>query len=121
MPANAQLLRRIDLDPTPRRRRVRASMHLRAEGAPMHLPRTLLVAVTGIALLTAACGGDDDTSSDASSDETRTMEVDMVDTAFQPETLEVSQGETIRFVFTNEGEVAHDAFIGDRHAQDEHE
>ena len=45
----------------------------------------------------------------------------MVDIAFQPDAIEVTRGETVRFVFTNNGDVDHDAFIGNRDAQAEHE
>jgi uncharacterized cupredoxin-like copper-binding protein len=45
----------------------------------------------------------------------------MVDIDFRPSALQVKQGETVRFVFTNSGKVAHDAFIGDATAQAEHE
>ena len=86
----------------------------------MKLPRVLAVAV-GVALLTAACGDDDDTNTNAGSGDTRTVEVDMVDIAFQPDRLAVAAGETVRFVFTNRGEVTHDAFIGDADAQAGHE
>jgi uncharacterized cupredoxin-like copper-binding protein len=88
----------------------------------MHrLPFTAL-ALSG-ALVLVACG-EDDAGSDAGAaagDATRTVEVDMVDIAFEPETLDVERGETIRFVFTNDGAVAHDAFVGDADAQAEHE
>lgn len=77
-------------------------------------------AAAAFALLIAACGGTDDPSS-SGTDADRTIEVDMVDIAFEPDTLEVEAGQTIRFVFTNTGEVAHDAFIGDADAQEDHE
>ena len=82
-------------------------------------PRSLLaLAIVGL-LLTAACGA---TSSDTASDgPARTIEIDMVDIGFEPDTLQVAQGETIRFVFTNTGTVDHDAFIGRRSAQADHE
>jgi uncharacterized cupredoxin-like copper-binding protein len=81
--------------------------------------RTLLLpAVAGILLLTAC--GDDDTT-DASGGDARTIEVEMVDIAFEPDTIEVTAGETVRFVFTNTGDIAHDAYIGDVDAQDDHE
>ena len=90
------------------------------------MPRTLIlaaVAVAGITLVAAGCGDDDDTgdSAGSGSDDARTVEIDMVDIAFEPGQLEVEEGETIRFVFTNRGELVHDAFIGDREAQDDHE
>jgi uncharacterized cupredoxin-like copper-binding protein len=45
----------------------------------------------------------------------------MVDIAFQPDAIDVTRGETVMFVFTNDGDVDHDAFIGNRDAQVEHE
>ena len=70
-------------------------------------------------LLLAACGDDEPASSDDGGE--RTIEIDMVDIAYEPESIEVDQAETVRFVFTNAGKVAHDAFIGDADAQAEHE
>jgi uncharacterized cupredoxin-like copper-binding protein len=87
----------------------------------MKLPRVLVVTIAGLALLGAACGGDDEDTSSAGSGSTRTVEIDMVDIAFEPDRLEVAAGETVRFVFTNRGEIAHDAFIGDAEAQANHE
>lgn len=81
--------------------------------------RSLAVVATAALLLLTACGGDD--NSTAASGDTRTVEVDMVDIAFEPDTLTVAEGETVRFVFTNRGKVAHDAFIGDADAQADHE
>jgi uncharacterized cupredoxin-like copper-binding protein len=83
----------------------------------MKLTTTTLIASAVLAL--AACGEADD--GEAAPTATRTIEIDMVDIAFEPEELDVEQGETVRFVFTNTGEVAHDAFIGDEAAQDDHE
>lgn len=78
------------------------------------------MALTGSAvLLLAACGDTDGGGSESGA--TRTIEVDMVDMAFEPDHLEVERGETIRFVFANTGAVAHDAFIGDEAAQADHE
>ncbi len=75
---------------------------------------------TGVALLAAACGGDDceaDADLSSAGDGERTVQVDMVDTAFEPDTLDVDRGETVRFDFTNTGALPHDAFIGDAAAQ----
>lgn len=83
--------------------------------------RLPLVSVTAAGLLVLAACGEDDNASNAGGDQVRTIEVEMVDNAFDPETLEVSRGETVRFVFTNTGEVAHDAFVGDVAAQAGHE
>lgn len=76
------------------------------------------VAITLLVL--AACGGDDGSSDAGGGGADRTVEVDMVDIAFEPGTLEVRKGETVRFVFENRGKVAHDAFIGDTDAQADH-
>jgi uncharacterized cupredoxin-like copper-binding protein len=51
----------------------------------------------------------------------RRIAIEMRDTAFSPASLDVRVGETIDFVFTNTGKQIHDAFIGDKAAQDEHE
>lgn len=51
----------------------------------------------------------------------RTVEVEMRDIAFSPDKLDVEAGETVRFVFHNTGKIAHDAFVGDQAAQEDHE
>jgi uncharacterized cupredoxin-like copper-binding protein len=83
--------------------------------------RTLIVAAVA-ALVTAACGGGgggEQSQSGAAAD--RTVDVDMVDTAFEPATVTAKAGERIRFVFRNQGKAAHDAFIGDAAAQADHD
>jgi uncharacterized cupredoxin-like copper-binding protein len=87
----------------------------------MTIRRHLALAATLVALTAAACGDDDDDESTTGDAPARTIEVDMVDIAFEPDTIEVNAGETVRFVFTNTGDVAHDAFIGDADAQADHE
>jgi uncharacterized cupredoxin-like copper-binding protein len=90
----------------------------------MRSPRTMAVVVGGVALVAAACGGDDTEANGGLSgggDQGRTVQVDMVDNAFEPDTLEVDQGEAVRFEITNTGDVAHDAFIGEAAAQEDHE
>jgi uncharacterized cupredoxin-like copper-binding protein len=77
-----------------------------------------LTVVLAVALV--ACGDDGDTDDVRAGDDARTVEIEMVDIAFEPPAIEVAAGDTVRFVFTNSGEVAHDAFIGDRAAQDDH-
>ena len=44
----------------------------------------------------------------------------MRDIEFSPTTVDVEEGETIRFLFRNTGEVAHEAYIGDAAAQEDH-
>ena len=67
-----------------------------------------------------ACAESPGERSGASSTAARTVTVDMVDIAFRPEALEVGAGERIRFVFTNRGELLHDAVIGDEEVQAAH-
>jgi uncharacterized cupredoxin-like copper-binding protein len=82
--------------------------------------RTRTIALLGVLLFALVACGDDEAASPDEGTADRTIEVDMVDIAFAPESIDVAAGETVRFVFTNSGEVAHDAFIGDSTAQDDH-
>jgi uncharacterized cupredoxin-like copper-binding protein len=89
--------------------------------------RRLTLFVIAAAMVFSACGGggmggmDHGGSADADdAPATRTVDVAMVDIAFEPATIDVKEGETIRFVFTNTGQLPHDAFIGDTDAQAEH-
>lgn len=82
----------------------------------------------GIALLTvagltlAACGGSahDGIGTGSSAVSSRTINIQMTDLAFTPDAIAVASGETVTFVFTNNGQVDHDAFIGDAAAQSAH-
>ena len=58
----------------------------------------------------------------ASADEVdRTIEVSTHDTMrFAPETLSVEEGETVRFVVENEGDVMHEFVLGTKASNDEH-
>jgi uncharacterized cupredoxin-like copper-binding protein len=51
----------------------------------------------------------------------RRVDVEMERMTFSPTTLDVKLGETVTFVFTNTSLLIHDAFIGDKAAQGEHE
>ncbi len=77
---------------------------------------TALFAVAGLSL--AGCGDESDES--ASETGVRSIEIEMRDIAFSPDSVEVEAGETVRFVFHNVGKVVHEAFIGDAGSQDEH-
>jgi len=79
-------------------------------------------------VMLAACGGGHDDHSAASTDTSepdqlpaRVVEVTMADIRFDTESLAVAAGETIEFRFTNNGEIPHDAFIGDAAAQAQHD
>ncbi len=83
--------------------------------------RRLLVLVGALAVLGAACGSDSDAGHGAAEGPTRTVQVEMRDIDFDPASVAVERGETVRFVFTNAGSLVHDAFLGDAAAQEEHE
>ncbi len=86
----------------------------------------LIPAVFAITILLAACGVDAQSSSTPDAAEgtatgPRTVAVAMEDMKFVQAELTVKTDETIDFRFTNNGQVAHDAFVGDNAAQMEHE
>jgi len=92
----------------------------------MALQRSVLgiaiaVALTGTG---AACGGgshDSMSHGGSSAEATRTVDVTMKEFSYDPATVAVKAGETVKFVFHNQGQILHDAFIGDEAAQAEHE
>lgn len=79
--------------------------------------------VTTVLTLSAACGSDSSNDGPGATgrEGAKVIDVEMVDIAFKPTELTVAEGEEVTFRFTNNGKVAHDAFIGDRDAQAEHE
>lgn len=79
---------------------------------------TVLLIVAAVGL--AACGSGTSSKATSVTTETRVIAVDMTAMAFQPANLNVTAGETIKFVFTNRDTVDHDAFIGDAAAQTDH-
>lgn len=78
-----------------------------------------VLGLVAAAVLLGGCGGGGHGSHSSSAD--RVVNVTMRDIAFDPAAVEVKAGETVRFVFHNEGQIRHDAFIGDEAAQAEHE
>ena len=81
------------------------------------------VTVAVFSVVAAGCGGSDHESHGSSADAkaTRTINVVMKEFAYEPAAVTVNAGETVKFVFRNEGAVVHDAFLGDEAAQAEHE
>lgn len=81
------------------------------------------VTVGVLALVAAGCGGGDHESHGSTSDAkaTRTVDVTMKEFAYEPASVPVKAGETVKFVFHNAGQILHDAFLGDEAAQTEHE
>ena len=83
----------------------------------------IFLAVGVLSAVVAGCGGGDHESHGSTKDAeaTRTVDVTMKDIAYEPTSVTVQPGETVKFVFRNEGQILHDAFIGDEAAQAEHE
>jgi uncharacterized cupredoxin-like copper-binding protein len=67
--------------------------------------------------LLLACGGDGANDEPAA----RKVAISMTDNAFSDRQMSVEAGETIEFVFTNDGELEHEAVIGDESVQQAHE
>lgn len=82
-------------------------------------PLAVAIAVAAAFLLSAACSTSTRTS--VTSQGATTVDIEMVDTAYNPTTLTVPHRRKITFRFTNHGKIPHDAFIGDQAAQAEHE
>jgi uncharacterized cupredoxin-like copper-binding protein len=81
------------------------------------------LAVGMLSAVVAGCGGGGHESHGSMTDAeaTRTVDVTMKDIAYEPTSVTVKPGETVKFVFHNEGQILHDAFIGDEAAQADHE
>jgi uncharacterized cupredoxin-like copper-binding protein len=85
----------------------------------MRIRLALAATIAALVVITVGCGSDDDSDSIAS--DARTIEIEMRDTAFDPDTISVPAGEEVRLVLHNGDSVDHDAFIGDEMAQADHE
>ncbi len=84
-------------------------------------PRLVVFALIAVvAVAAAACGSPGESSTNAGGG-SRTIDIDMRDTAFSPKHITVPAGQEVRLVFHNRGKVAHDAFVGDEQAQMDHE
>lgn len=80
-----------------------------------------LALVLASAVTLAACGGDDGSEPvGGSADTPRTIEITMTDMAFTPSELDVTVGETVNFVFRNDGAVRHEAVFGTLAEQEVH-
>ncbi len=76
-----------------------------------------LVLTVALATTLVACG---DTPTPPDQARTRNVEVSMTDMAFSPAELDVTAGETVRFVFRNDGAVSHEAVFGNVDEQQAH-
>jgi len=72
------------------------------------------------AVIFTACGSDGDDTAGVPGDQPRTIEVAMTDMAFSPNEIDVAAGETVTFVFRNDGAVRHEAVFGDLAEQEAH-
>jgi uncharacterized cupredoxin-like copper-binding protein len=78
----------------------------------------LALLVLFVLALTTACTAADESSGELTDGEVR---IEMRDSLFRPAEISVRRGKEVTFRFENEGELRHDAFIGDEEAQDMHE
>jgi uncharacterized cupredoxin-like copper-binding protein len=78
------------------------------------------LALVGLVVLavSTACSQAGESEGEIADDE---MRIEMRDTLFEPNEVAVRRGQEVTFRFENEGELRHDAFIGDEDAQDMHE
>jgi uncharacterized cupredoxin-like copper-binding protein len=80
---------------------------------------TLLFGATAMA--SAGHGKEDIGQPGVASEVTRTVEVEMGDIFFKPESIDVKPGETIRFVLRNDGSLLHEFNIGKAAAHAAHQ
>lgn len=82
---------------------------------------TAFATAVAVALSLAACGGGDEPSA-GTAEEPRTIEITARDDLrFEPGSVTVRAGETVRFIVTNAGQIVHDFFVGTEDEQMEHE
>ncbi|HSR46157.1 MAG TPA: plastocyanin/azurin family copper-binding protein [Acidimicrobiia bacterium] len=77
--------------------------------------KRLAIAVAVLALVVAACG-----DSAGTTDNPRKIEIDAGDFAFNPGDIDISPGETVEFIVTNTGVVAHEFVVTNQSEIDEH-
>jgi len=84
------------------------------------MKKTLTLAIAA-ALIAAACGtAANDLPTDLGSDGIRVVAVTMSEFYFSPAVVEVEQGETVRFVVTNDGVADHEFELSNDAAIEEH-
>jgi uncharacterized cupredoxin-like copper-binding protein len=78
----------------------------------------ILVFAGALAFVVGACGGDGSGGA-GTAEEPGTIEVMALDElAYDPASIEVAAGETVRFVVTNAGEIDHEFVVGDMEMQE---
>jgi uncharacterized cupredoxin-like copper-binding protein len=82
------------------------------------LAAVIVAFMLGGLVVAASSGIETDSSGHGAASPTRTVEVTMTDELrFEPETITVGRGETVRFEVTNSGDAVHEFLIGDEAAQ----
>ncbi len=79
--------------------------------------RTVTAIAAAFAMLATACGSSGESASTANSD---TVEIAMVDIGFEPKELRVPKGEEVTFRFTNKGRIRHEGYVGTVGQQEDH-
>lgn len=79
--------------------------------------KSALAATVGSLFLLAACA----TQGLENAEADRTIVITMRDNHFEPDEIEVGEGEVIALRFVNRGSQRHDAFVGNEAAQEAHE
>lgn len=85
---------------------------------------SFLFATTGVAALAlflGACGDSDGGTASGGSKAAKAVEIKMIDTAYEPDEIEVAKGQEVRLVFVNDGKLRHEAYVGDPDEQKDHE
>ncbi len=84
--------------------------------------KSLLAITLGLAATSALAGGEHGGSHSSTPDAEidRTIQVEAGDMWFDPETLGITAGETVRFQVVNTGNLQHEFVIGDAEAQEAH-
>ena len=76
----------------------------------------LIASAFVLVLLVSTCGDD---GAPGTTEDPRTIEITALDElAYEPASIEVELGETVRFVVTNDGEADHEFVVGDMEMQE---
>lgn len=86
-------------------------------------PVIMLALVALAAGASAGCAADQSDVPGAANqtvdDGLRVVEIEMIEMAFDPDVIDITSGETVRFRFHNGGQAIHDAVVGDLDLQEE--
>lgn len=72
----------------------------------------MLAGLAVLVVVITSCGGDE-----SSLPKIREVPIEMTDSKFTPDTVDVKVGETVKLLFTNRGAIRHEAVIGDEATQ----